>query len=66
MTLSRSGSPNAPQDPSEILAVATFHIRRIAAMTIRQHPERHQRRSSLPTVVMRLGGVSEIWYLSLP
>lgn len=38
--VSRSASPNASLDPSEILAVATFHIRRIAAMTIRQHPER--------------------------
>ena len=37
---SRSVSPNASMDPSEVLAVATFHIRRIAAMTIRQHPER--------------------------
>lgn len=40
VALSRSASPNALLDPSEILAVATFHIRRIAAMTIRQHPER--------------------------
>jgi hypothetical protein len=40
VALSRSVSPNASVDPSEILAAATFHIRRIAAMTIRQHPER--------------------------
>lgn len=40
ITISRSGSPGPPLDPSEILAVATFHIRRIAAMTIQQHPER--------------------------
>ena len=35
----KTGS-DSPLDPSEVLAVATFHIRRIAAMTIRQHPER--------------------------
>lgn len=35
-----SDSSISSLDPSEILAVATFHIRRIAAMTIRKRPDR--------------------------
>ena len=36
----KGASSNAPLDPSEILPIATFHIRRIAAMTVREHPDR--------------------------
>ena len=32
--------PNGQLDPREVLTVATFHIRRIAAMTVRTHPDR--------------------------
>ena len=40
VSATQGDSSNAALDPSEILAVATFHIRRIAAMTVRQHPDR--------------------------
>ena len=33
-------SPAGSLNPSEVLAVATFHVRRIAAMTVRAHPDR--------------------------
>ena len=42
-TVPQASTPTAiypPLKPSEILAFATFHIRRIAAMTIQAHPDR--------------------------
>lgn len=32
--------PRSSPNPSEVLAVATFHIRRLAAMTVQTHPDR--------------------------
>ena len=40
LSSTNSTSTDAPLDPSEVLTVATFHIRRIAAMIVRSRPDR--------------------------